>query len=75
MKDQSVYELNKTQRYIMQMRLVLHKRALFCDGTADYRKPIEPKANEMVEIRFGRRKTMWTQCFCGRMAKSIRCRK
>ena len=52
MKDQSVYELNKTQQYIMQMRPVLHKRALFCDGTADYRKPMEPKANEMVEIRF-----------------------
>lgn len=48
MKDQSVYELNKTQQYIMQMRPVLHKRALFCDGTADYRKPMEPKANDMV---------------------------
>ena len=40
MKDQSVYELNKTQQYIMQMRPVLHKRALFCDGTADGGDPV-----------------------------------
>lgn len=39
-------------RYIMQMRPVLRKRALFSDGTADYRRPMEPKENETVEIRF-----------------------
>ena len=52
MKYQSVYELNKTQQYMMQMRPVLHKKALFSDGTKDYRIPAEPKENEIVEIRF-----------------------
>ena len=52
MNYQSVYELNKTQQYMMQMRPVLQKKALFCDGTADYRKPMEPKENDRVEIRF-----------------------
>ena len=37
-KDISVYELNRIQRYMMQMRPVLKKDALFSDGTSDYRK-------------------------------------
>lgn len=52
MKYQSVYELNKTQQYMMQMRPVLHKKALFSDETKDYRIPAEPEENEIVEIRF-----------------------
>ncbi|MCD8216890.1 MAG: glycoside hydrolase family 13 protein [Clostridiales bacterium] len=34
------------------MRPILHKNSLFSDGTADYRIPAEPKANETVRIRF-----------------------
>ena len=52
MKQYSIYELNKIQQYMMQMRPVLRKRALFSDGTADYRWPVEPKAGEKVTIRF-----------------------
>lgn len=48
----SIYELNKIQQYMMQMRPVLRKRALFSDGTADYRIPSEPKVNERVTIKF-----------------------
>ena len=52
MKYQSIYELNKVQQYIMQMRPILRRKALFSDGTADYRSPVEPKENEKVTIRF-----------------------
>ena len=52
MKYQSVYELNRVQQYIMQMRPILRKQALFSDGTKDYRMPAEPKENEIVTIRF-----------------------
>lgn len=45
-KERSVYELNRTGRYMMQMRPVLKKEALFSDGTADYRDPVEPEAGE-----------------------------
>lgn len=51
-QEESVYELNRIQRYIMQMRPLLKKNALFSDGTADYRQPVEPKAGEEVTIRF-----------------------
>ena len=51
-KQQSIYELNRIQQYIMQMRPILRKRALFSDGTEDYRSPAEPKAGELVTIRF-----------------------
>lgn len=52
MKYDSIYDLNKVQQYIMQMRPILRKRALFSDGTADYRIPEEPKENELVTIKF-----------------------
>ena len=51
-KQQSIYELNRIQQYIMQMRPILRKRALFSDGTEDYRSPAETKAGELVTIRF-----------------------
>ena len=51
-KEYSVYELNRIQQYIMQMRPVLKKEALFSDGTKDYRNPTEPEAGEKVTIRF-----------------------
>ena len=34
-QEESVYELNRIQRYIMQMRPLLKKNALFSDGTAE----------------------------------------
>ena len=51
-KELSVYELNRIQQYMMQMRPVLKKSALFSDGTSDYRRPAEPKAGEKTEILF-----------------------
>lgn len=48
----SVDEINRTQQYIMRMRPILQKEALFSDGTKDYRIPPEPKAYETVTIRF-----------------------
>ncbi len=48
----SIYELNRIQQYMMQMRPILRKRALFSDGTADYRQPVEPGKNEAVTLRF-----------------------
>lgn len=52
MKDRSTLQMNRTQQYIMQMRPILDKSALFSDGTGDYRIPMEPKENESVKIRF-----------------------
>ena len=52
MKYQSVQEINRTQKYIMQERPVFNKEALFSDGTKDYRTPAEPNENETVTIRF-----------------------
>ncbi len=52
MKYKSVHEINRTQQYIMQMRPILDKEALFSDGTKDYRIPPEPKENGTVTIRF-----------------------
>lgn len=52
MRYQSIDQLNKVQQYMMQMRPLLRKQALFSDGTKDYRIPPEPKENETVTIRF-----------------------
>lgn len=51
-ENQSVYTLNQIQQYMMQMRPVLKKNALFSDGTRDYRLPAEPEPGEEVRIRF-----------------------
>ena len=48
----SVQKFNSVENYILQMRPTLRKRALFSDGTADYRMPPEPKAGDTVKIRF-----------------------
>lgn len=55
-KERSVYELNRTGRYMMQMRPVLKKEALFSDGTADYRDPVEPEAGGVGKDPFPDRK-------------------
>ncbi|MCD8156929.1 MAG: glycoside hydrolase family 13 protein [Clostridiales bacterium] len=52
MKYNSEQQLYSIENYILQMRPILHKNSLFSDGTADYRIPPEPKANEKVRIRF-----------------------
>lgn len=51
-KEVSVYELNRIQQYIMLMRPLLRKEALFSDGTSDYRQPAEPEPGEEVTLRF-----------------------
>ena len=48
----SVQKFNSVENYILQMRPILRKRALFSDVTADYRMPPEPKAGDTVKIRF-----------------------
>lgn len=46
------YELGLKQEYMMQMRPVLKKRALYSDGTANYVSPAEPAIGDEVTIRF-----------------------
>ena len=41
-----------TQQYILQMRPVFDKDALFSDGSKYYRIPMEPEIGEEVKIRF-----------------------
>lgn len=43
---------SKSLQYILNMRPVLNKAALFSDATEYYRSPTEPKAGETVTIRF-----------------------
>ncbi|MEG0962106.1 MAG: glycoside hydrolase family 13 protein [Lachnospiraceae bacterium] len=52
MSELSNYELNQKLQYMMQMRPLLRKRALFADATGDYRNPPEPKENEEVTLTF-----------------------
>lgn len=52
MSKYSIYELNQRQQYMMQMRPLLRKHALFSDGTRDYRNPPEPEENEKVTLTF-----------------------
>lgn len=42
----------RRMQYILNMRPVLNKDALFSDGTEFYRSPAEPKAGDTVTIRF-----------------------
>lgn len=52
MHFEELEELNKKQRYITSVNPILNKEALFSDGTADYRNPMEPNPGETVTIRF-----------------------
>ena len=52
MNQKSIYDLSRIERYMMQMRPVLSKKALFSDGTKDYRSPAEPRENDKVTTRF-----------------------
>jgi len=42
----------KTQLFIDNLTTIFNPQALFSDGTAQYRIPPEPKANESVKLRF-----------------------
>ncbi len=42
----------KLQLYIENMKPILNRRALFSDGTKDYRNPCEPMCNDLVKITF-----------------------
>lgn len=52
MKEYSAYEMNRKINYMMEMRPVLRKTALYSDGTPDYRIPPEPEAGQTVIVRF-----------------------
>ncbi len=49
-------ELYRKLEYMMKMRPLLKKSALFSDGTRDYREPMEPNPGDTVTIRFRTRK-------------------
>ena len=48
MNQKSIYDLSRIERYMMQMRPVLSKKALFSDGTKDYRSPAEPRETTWI---------------------------
>ena len=48
-------DIKKRMQYILNMRPVFNKEALFSDGTEYYRIPAEPKAGDTVTIKFRRR--------------------
>lgn len=45
-------DVTRKMQYILNMRPVLNKEALFSDGSCYYRNPSEPKAGETVKISF-----------------------
>ncbi len=45
-------DIRKKMQYILNMRPVFNKEALFSDGTEYYRTPAEPKAGDTVTIKF-----------------------
>ena len=57
--DREKEDITKKMQYILNMRAVLNKNALFSDGTKYYRNPTEPEPGEKVKISFGRKKIMW----------------
>ena len=70
MNQKSIYDLSRIERYMMQMRPVLSKKALFSDGTKDYRSPAEPRENDKVTIRFRtKRDNVDTVWLCSREKK------
>ncbi len=50
--EHSIFALMQKQKYVMQMRPILRKKALFADGTRDYRNPPEPEKGEKVTLTF-----------------------
>ena len=45
-------ETTRRLHYMLNMKAVLNKRALFSDGTEGFRSPSEPKTGDTVRIRF-----------------------
>lgn len=52
MMEQEIVDSIKKMQYILNMRPVLNKEALFSDGTEYYRSPAEPRKGDVVIIRF-----------------------
>ncbi|MCR5666287.1 MAG: glycoside hydrolase family 13 protein [Eubacterium sp.] len=52
MKQEAFYDYTRIHEYMMGMRPLLEKSALFTDGTDDYRIPSEPDPGDEVRIRF-----------------------
>lgn len=52
MTSLDVRKLDEKLEYMMKMRPLLNKSALFSDGTVDYREPAEPEPGDTVTIRF-----------------------
>ena len=50
--DSRNINVSKKMHYILNMRPMLDRGALFSDGTQNYRRPSEPKAGDTVTIRF-----------------------
>ncbi len=50
--DREKEDITKKMQYILNMRAVLNKNALFSDGTKYYRNPTEPEPGEKVKISF-----------------------
>lgn len=50
--DRENVDITKKMQYILNMRPILNREALFSDGTEYYRSPAEPKPGEVVIIRF-----------------------
>lgn len=50
--DREKEDITKKMQYILNMRAVLNKNALFSDSTKYYRNPTEPEPGEKVKISF-----------------------
>ena len=53
-------------QYILNMRPVFNKEALFSDGTEYYRTPAEPKAGDIVTIKFRTQRNKCGFCISGK---------
>jgi len=51
-KLENIVQLEHVQRYIMNMRPVFNRRALYSDTTEEYVSPAEPEPYDKVTIRF-----------------------
>ncbi|RDU24494.1 glycoside hydrolase family 13 protein [Anaerosacchariphilus polymeriproducens] len=66
MNYQSFREIEIKTSYIMNVRMPLNKKAMFSDGTSEYRNPEEPECFEHVVIKFRTAKNnvdrVWIVC-------------
>jgi len=52
MEEREIERAQRIQQYILNMRPVLNKKALFSDESRNYRTPFEPKVGDRVTIKF-----------------------